>query len=166
MKNISPQLPTLFSMCEWASNKPAYKSILCFCALVMIICPAQAQSEVEPNDSRDQAQEICLGESVRGQFQKERDEDWYKLIIDAPGKTLVQIDGGAIQLVFRSQNTDKKPARSWSPSPNRRRAGISTPGIPASFSRRWSRRSNSSLSCSTTLELRWRGERSAARRSR
>jgi hypothetical protein len=57
---------------------------------------AQIKQEAEPNDSREQAQEIRLGESARGQFQKQGDEDFYKLIIDAPGKTLVQIDLSAV----------------------------------------------------------------------
>ena len=64
--------------------------------LLVLPAPAQVKSEVEPNDSREQALEIRLGESTRGVFQKAGDEDFYRLIIDAPGKTLVQIDLSAV----------------------------------------------------------------------
>ena len=50
------------------------------------------QQESEPNDRREQANDIRLGESVQGHFQKKRDYDWYKLVIDTPGKTIIRID--------------------------------------------------------------------------
>lgn len=53
---------------------------------------AQVKKEVEPNDRREQAQEIRTGESFEGGIEKDGDEDWFKLINERPGKSLVQID--------------------------------------------------------------------------
>jgi FKBP-type peptidyl-prolyl cis-trans isomerase len=50
------------------------------------------QTESEPNDHRDQANEIRLGESVKGHFHKRGDYDWYKLILEEPGKNIIRID--------------------------------------------------------------------------
>jgi len=52
--------------------------------------------EAEPNDSRERANDLKLGQSVQGHFEHKRDEDFYKLIIDTPGKTLVQVDVSAV----------------------------------------------------------------------
>ncbi len=51
-----------------------------------------SQSESEPNDRRDQANEIRLGESMRGYFHKRGDYDWFKLVIEKPGKNIIRID--------------------------------------------------------------------------
>jgi hypothetical protein len=53
---------------------------------------AQQKSESEPNDSREQAQEIRVGDTIEGYFQKDNDYDWYKLILDKPGKNYIRID--------------------------------------------------------------------------
>jgi FKBP-type peptidyl-prolyl cis-trans isomerase len=60
--------------------------------LVMIPNFIHSQTESEPNDRRDQANEIRLGESAKGHFQKKGDYDWYKLVIDKPGKNIIRID--------------------------------------------------------------------------
>ena len=51
-----------------------------------------SQTESEPNDQQDQAIEIRLGERVSGYFQKSADYDWYKLVIDNPGKNVIRIE--------------------------------------------------------------------------
>jgi hypothetical protein len=51
-----------------------------------------AQTESEPNDRRDQANEIRLGESAKGYFHKRGDYDWYRLVISDPGKNIIRID--------------------------------------------------------------------------
>lgn len=53
---------------------------------------AQPKTESEPNNQMEQADELRLGESVEGHLQNERDVDWYKLIIDKPGKNIIHID--------------------------------------------------------------------------
>jgi hypothetical protein len=53
---------------------------------------AQVKSETEPNDSMEQANEIRIGQSIEGYFQKDRDYDWYKLVVDKPGKNYIRID--------------------------------------------------------------------------
>ena len=53
--------------------------------------PAQVKSEAEPNDNREQAQEIRVGDTVEGQVQQDRDNDWYKLIVDNTGKNYLQV---------------------------------------------------------------------------
>jgi len=58
--------------------------------------PWQEGWESEPNDTRERANDLMLGQSIKGYFDHKRDEDYYKLIIDAPGKTLVQIDLSAV----------------------------------------------------------------------
>jgi hypothetical protein len=57
---------------------------------------AQVKQEVEPNDNRAQAQEIRVGDTLEGQFQKDGDSDWYKLIVDQPGKNYLRVDLGAL----------------------------------------------------------------------
>ena len=60
--------------------------------LILIPCLAYSQTESEPNDQREQANEIRLDESATGHFQKKGDKDWYKLVIDKPGKNILRID--------------------------------------------------------------------------
>jgi len=51
-----------------------------------------AQTESEPNNSREEANELRLGETVEGFFQENRDYDWYKIVVDKPGKNIIRID--------------------------------------------------------------------------
>jgi formylglycine-generating enzyme required for sulfatase activity len=76
---------------------------LLFCILSIFICVlfilpalAQVKSEVEPNDKKEQAQEIRVGDSVEGFFQVDRDSDYFKFTLDGPGKTLIQVDLSAV----------------------------------------------------------------------
>jgi hypothetical protein len=52
---------------------------------------AQVKTEVEPNNARTQAQEIRIGDSVEGTFQQTGDSDWFKLVVDKPGKNEIEI---------------------------------------------------------------------------
>ena len=63
--------------------------VMCLFVLPNLIHP---QTESEPNDRREQANDIRLGESVKGHFHKRSDYDWYKLIVDKPGKNIIRID--------------------------------------------------------------------------
>jgi hypothetical protein len=82
--------------------------------------PWQEGQETEPNDSREAGNELKLGQSVEGYFERKGDEDWYKLTDDKPGKTLVQIDVSAVpgvdvvielrdqkSQIWRTNETDK-----------------------------------------------------------
>jgi len=60
--------------------------------LILIPCLVHSQTESEPNDQLEQANEIRLGETVEGFFQEKNDDDWYKLVIDKPGKNIIRID--------------------------------------------------------------------------
>ncbi|MDH7513475.1 MAG: prenyltransferase/squalene oxidase repeat-containing protein [Clostridiales bacterium] len=57
---------------------------------------AQVKKEVEPNDNREQAQEIRVGESVEAGVQKDYDEDWFKLVVDKSGKNYLKVEVSAI----------------------------------------------------------------------
>ena len=60
--------------------------------LILIPCLVHSQTESEPNDQLEQANEIRLGETVEGFFQEKNDNDWYKLVIDKSGKNIIRID--------------------------------------------------------------------------
>jgi hypothetical protein len=53
---------------------------------------AQVRPEVEPNDKREQAQEVRLGDKVEGGFQQDSDDDWYTFTVDQPGKNYLRVD--------------------------------------------------------------------------
>jgi len=70
---------------------------LIFLLVILFICllftsQAYLQSELEPNDELEQANELKLGEDIKGFFQEEDDEDWYKLTVNVPGKSIIRID--------------------------------------------------------------------------
>ena len=74
---------------------------LTFLLVILFICllftsQAYLQSELEPNDKKEQANELKSGESVEGFFQEKRDEDWYKLTVNVPGKNILRIDLSAV----------------------------------------------------------------------
>jgi hypothetical protein len=58
--------------------------------------PWQEGQEFELNDTKEQANELKLGESVEGFFQETGDQDWYKLIVNIPGKNIIRIDLSAV----------------------------------------------------------------------
>jgi hypothetical protein len=74
------------------------KSFLLVTATLVLFSAAAAQvkPEVEPNDRRDQAQEVRLGDTIEGGYLKDFDQDWYKLVVDKPGRWEIQVDLSAI----------------------------------------------------------------------
>ena len=76
--------------------------------------PWQDGWESEPNDRREIANDLELGQSISGYFQREGDDDWYKLVNNSPGKTLVQIDLAAVSSVDEQLALyDEKGASLW-----------------------------------------------------
>ena len=74
---------------------------LIFLLVILFICllftsPAYLQSELEPNDKKEQANELKLGEDIKGFFQEKDDRDWYKLTVNVPGKNIIRIDLSAV----------------------------------------------------------------------
>ncbi|MEW5899960.1 MAG: hypothetical protein AB1715_00690 [Acidobacteriota bacterium] len=75
--------------------------------LILLLLPAsfaQVKSEREPNNTREEANEVQLGETVEGFIEAEFDEDFYKLVVNKPGKSIIRVDvSGApdVQLVLR-----------------------------------------------------------------
>jgi len=61
-----------------------------------LIGPWQEGQEFELNDKKDQANELKLGEDIKGFFQEKYDQDWYKLIVNVPGKNIIRIDLSAV----------------------------------------------------------------------
>jgi len=75
---------------------------------------AQVKSETEPNDTKEQANEIRIGESAEGFFQQDRDYDWYKLVVNKPGKNYVRIDlSGVPGIDSELQLCDEKGNALW-----------------------------------------------------
>jgi hypothetical protein len=76
-------------------------SFLCFSSIVITLsfplsALAQVTTETEPNDKREQAQEIRLGDTVEGGFHQDSDDDWYKFTVDQAGKNYLRIDLSAV----------------------------------------------------------------------
>jgi hypothetical protein len=61
--------------------------------------PWQEGQEFELNNKKEQANELKLGEDIKGFFQEKSDEDWYKLTVNVPGKNILRIDLSAIPKV-------------------------------------------------------------------
>jgi len=67
-----------------------------------LIGPWQEGQEFELNSKKDWANEIKLGEDIEGFFQEEGDQDWYKLMVNVPGKNIIQVDLSAVPEVDSS----------------------------------------------------------------
>jgi hypothetical protein len=85
-------------MAKWRLSRFPF---LCSIAILLALsfyssALAQVKSEVEPNDKREQAQEVRVGDSIRGIFQVNGDYDYFRFVLEGPGKTLVQIDLSAV----------------------------------------------------------------------
>jgi len=81
----------------------------------MITGPWQEGWEAEPNNSRNNANELSLEKNINGYFQQKNDYDWFKLINDRPGKSLVKIDLSAVAGVDSKINLyNEKGNRIWS----------------------------------------------------
>lgn len=84
-------------------KKQKRRDYLFFCfglaiTILLTLCPlfGQRRNEIEPNDRREQAQEIRLGDIVEGSVHQDQDDDWYKLMIDKAGKNYLQVDVSAL----------------------------------------------------------------------
>ena len=74
-----------------------YCCLSVFIVLFLVLpAPAQVKQEAEPNDNRDQAQEVRVGDRVEGSVQKDNDNDWFKLAVETSGKHYLQVDLSAI----------------------------------------------------------------------
>ena len=62
-----------------------------FCLSTVTVASAQVKTETEPNNARAQAQEIRVGDSIEGTLQPVGDNDWFKLVVDKPGKNEIEI---------------------------------------------------------------------------
>jgi hypothetical protein len=83
-------------------------TVVIFCAAA---ASAQAINEAEPNDKIEQAQEIRLGQSVRGFVDQAYDKDYYKLVVDKPGRNFITLDISGVPGVrteFRIFGADQK----------------------------------------------------------
>jgi hypothetical protein len=97
---------------------------LCFSTLAL----AQVKTEVEPNDKREQAQEIRIGDTISGSFEKDYNDDWYKLIVDMAGKQEIQIDLSAVAGVNSEIKIQDKTGRElWVFNHNPKGEGESVP---------------------------------------
>lgn len=67
-------------------------SLVFLLALLFIPARAQVRQESEPNGSYQQANVIRLGETIEGFFQEDNDEDYFKLIVDVPGRTVIEVN--------------------------------------------------------------------------
>ena len=62
-----------------------------FSLSTVTVASAQVKTETEPNNARAQAQEIRVGDSIEGTLQPVGDNDWFKLVVDKPGKNELEI---------------------------------------------------------------------------
>ncbi len=86
-----------------------------------LIGPWEKGQEFEPNDQREQANEIRLEETVEGFFQENRDYDWYKLVMEKPGKNIIRIElSGVPDVDVRLEVADENGAQVKSSNFNRK----------------------------------------------
>jgi len=88
-----PVEPGVYYIRIYLGGKPTQEK---YTLTTKITGPWQEGWESEPNDSRERANDLMLGQSAKGYFDHKRDEDYYRLTIDGPEKTLVQIDLSAV----------------------------------------------------------------------
>jgi hypothetical protein len=88
-----PVEPGIYFVRVLASGKTAKER---YTLTIKITGPWQEGWESEPNDRREIANDLELGQRISGYFQRRGDDDWYKLVSDTPGKTLVQVNLAAV----------------------------------------------------------------------
>jgi hypothetical protein len=106
------------------------KSILFIAVSLFLLSSALAQvkPEVEPNDKREQAQEIRIGDTISGSFEKDANHDWYKLVVDTAGKREIQIDLSGVAGVDSGIRIEDKTGRElWMFNHNPKGEGESVP---------------------------------------
>ncbi|MGD9347903.1 MAG: hypothetical protein PVH84_18715, partial [Candidatus Aminicenantes bacterium] len=80
-----------------------------------LLGPWQEGQEFEPNDDRDHANDLLLGESIEGIYQNPSDYDWYKLIVNESGKSICRIELSGVsggETFFEIYDTDGKRIKS------------------------------------------------------
>jgi len=102
------------------SRSSCGRSFLCIISAIVSQClfvgsiSGQIKSEAEPNDNREQAQEIRVGDAVEGGYQKDYDYDWFKLTIDKSGKNYVLIElSGVPEIDAELRLCDEKGNSLW-----------------------------------------------------
>ncbi len=82
----------------WSRMRPSLSCFLSVFISLWLVLPALAQvkTEVEPNDRREQAQEVRIGDTVEGGIQQNNDDDWYKFTVDQTGKNYLRVDLSAV----------------------------------------------------------------------
>jgi hypothetical protein len=75
--------------------------------------PWQEGQEFELNDTKDQANELKLGEDIKGFFQEKGDYDWYKLAVNISGKNIIRIDLSAVPEVISSMEIYNEKGKSF-----------------------------------------------------
>jgi hypothetical protein len=96
--------------------------------LISALALAQVKPEVEPNDKREQAQEIRIGDTISGSFEKDANHDWYKLVVDTAGKREIQIDLSGVAGVDSGIRIEDKTGRElWMFNHNPKGEGESVP---------------------------------------
>lgn len=67
-------------------------ALVIFVYFLYLPLSGQIKKEIEPNDRREQAQEIRLGEKIEAGIQENNDEDWFKLVVDKSGKNYLRVE--------------------------------------------------------------------------
>ena len=68
----------------------------CLMALIFVFCFvnhswSQTLDEIEPNNRREEATALKLGEGIKGLLQTSNDRDWFKVIVGTQGKNITQM---------------------------------------------------------------------------
>ncbi len=85
------------NMCK-SMNRQFAPLCLFLLALIFLLSPdfIHSQTESEPNDRMEQANEVHISETIEGFFQKENDADWYRLVVSQAGKNIIRIGVSAV----------------------------------------------------------------------
>lgn len=70
---------------------------LCFMAMILVFCLlssawSQTLDEAEPNNRKEEASRLILGESIKGTLQTSDDRDWFKLNVEVSGRNIIRMD--------------------------------------------------------------------------
>jgi hypothetical protein len=84
-----PVTPGVYYVRAWLGGKAGGDKYM---LSMKITGPWKEGWESEPNDGRNKANDLKWGQAVQGFFDHKNDEDFYKLVVDGPGRSLVQID--------------------------------------------------------------------------
>ena len=90
-------------------------SAFIFLLMILVLIPSLVypQSESEPNDRQNQANEIGLGERISGYFQKNNDYDWSFSIAYNAMLCLVWCDGDLTRIFFMEGSVTGRGRVHW-----------------------------------------------------